>query len=113
MSTRKRKLGKVQEDVEKPIEVAGTHKVAVPKQNPVAAVVGQAQSNEAFHTKYIKELQQIYKKVRVTICLEFFQIQFFLFTIYSLDMRLSFPYTKKHLKYSWFARNLNRLPIQP
>lgn len=65
MTSRKRKLGKVQEDVENPAEVVGRQKVAVPKQNSVAAVVGQAQSNEAFHTKYIKELQQIYKKVRV------------------------------------------------
>lgn len=63
MPTRKRKLGTVQEDVEKPIEAVGRQKVTVPPQNSVAAVVGQAQSNEAFHTKYIKELQQIYKKV--------------------------------------------------
>lgn len=32
--------------------------------NPVAAVVKSAQSNEAFHTKYVKELQQSYLQVQ-------------------------------------------------
>lgn len=62
---RKRKLRSVHvEDVESPIEAIGTtERVAVPQENAVAAVVGEAQSNEAFHPKYLKELHKIYKKV--------------------------------------------------
>lgn len=34
------------------------------RSNLVQAVVQNAQANEAFHTKYIKELKQIYTQVR-------------------------------------------------
>lgn len=89
MPTRKRKLGNVQKDVEKPIESVGTQKIAVPKQNSVATVVGQAQSSEAFHTKYIKELQQIYKKVCVTFYEKKTKLNLICLTICSWDMRRS------------------------
>lgn len=35
-----------------------------PNANPVEVVVKNAQTNEAFHIKYIKELQQSYLQVR-------------------------------------------------
>lgn len=37
-----------------------------PKVNPINAIVHNAQSNEAFHKKYIKELQQCYNQVSDT-----------------------------------------------
>lgn len=43
-----------------------------PKLNPVAKVVGSAQSNEAFHIKYIKELQQSYLQVFIVLDFGYF-----------------------------------------